>query len=271
MNKENESVKRKQPRKEAIRADEPRVVSARTLWRWKREQQVRDRGLVASGIVRPESMLLIRPGMLKGVRIVWPDISLVDDPPKRKRKLNRPGRAVKRSTRRRATPKPKTGLNPILGKVPKVLILGSFPSEESLRKRQYYANPTNQFWHLIETIVGIRRDQPYEQRIKAIRSKGIALWDVLRSCARSGSLDRNMKMSSAVPNDIARLLQRRPSIRIIGLNGRTAERIFKRHFSALGKHRLKVVYLPSSNSAHAVRLKEKFRTWSLLIDSAARR
>jgi TDG/mug DNA glycosylase family protein len=271
MNKKNESVTRKQPRKEAIRADERRVVSARTLWRWKREQQARDRELVASGTVRPESMLLIRPEMLKGVRIVWPDISLVDDPRERKRKSNRPGRAAKRSVKRRATPRPKTGLKPICGKAPTVLILGSFPSEESLRKGQYYANPTNQFWHLIEATFGIRRDQPYTQRVKAIMSQGIALWDILMSCERSGSLDNNIKMSNAVPNDVAKLLQRRASIQTIGLNGRTAESIFKRHFATLDKRGLKILYLPSSSSACTVKIEQKARAWSVLKNSSAQR
>lgn len=89
-------MKRKQPQKEAIRTDEPRVVSARTLWRWKREQQARDREFVASGKVRAESMLFIRPEMLKGVRIIWPDVSLVDDPREPKPKSRKPGGAAKR-------------------------------------------------------------------------------------------------------------------------------------------------------------------------------
>ena len=158
-----------------------------------------------------------------------------------------------------------TGLEPMLGKMPKVLILGSFPSEHSVRARQYYANPRNQFWQLMEAIAGIKHDQPYEQRIQAMTAKGIALWDVLHACERGGSLDSKIKLRTATTNDLVGLLDRTPSIQIIGLNGRTAEKIFKRRFSALDARGLEIVPLPSSSSAHAVKIEQKVRAWSALM------
>jgi hypothetical protein len=56
-----------------------RKVSAKHLWAMKRKAQIRDRRLVAAGLVKPEAMLLLRPELLKGARIKWPDARLKDD------------------------------------------------------------------------------------------------------------------------------------------------------------------------------------------------
>jgi hypoxanthine-DNA glycosylase len=41
------------------------------------------------------------------------------------------------------------GLPLLVGDDPAVLILGSFPSRKSLERKQYYANPQNQFWRIM--------------------------------------------------------------------------------------------------------------------------
>lgn len=43
-------------------------------------------------------------------------------------------------------------LDPIIDTNTKVSVLGSMPGEESLKKRQYYAHPRNQFWKIIHSI-----------------------------------------------------------------------------------------------------------------------
>jgi addiction module RelB/DinJ family antitoxin len=60
------------------------VISKKRFWAMKRAQQARDRDAVASGAIKPESMLLLRPDRIKGAKIVWPadDVPLVDDPGK---------------------------------------------------------------------------------------------------------------------------------------------------------------------------------------------
>ena len=48
--------------------------------------------------------------------------------------------------------KMKEGLQPLLCEEPKILILGTFPSENSLEKKEYYSNPSNRFWKVISAL-----------------------------------------------------------------------------------------------------------------------
>jgi len=60
----------------------------------------------------------------------------------------------------------KEGLGPVIGGAPVLLILGSFPGRISLSQSRYYANPHNQFWHIIEALTGIDRHLPYDHRLE---------------------------------------------------------------------------------------------------------
>ena len=42
--------------------------------------------------------------------------------------------------------------DPVIDDQSKIIILGSMPGEESLKKNQYYGNPKNQFWKIIYTL-----------------------------------------------------------------------------------------------------------------------
>jgi TDG/mug DNA glycosylase family protein len=122
-----------------------------------------------------------------------------------------------------------TGLPPIIGNDPRVLILGSFPSAISLEKKEYYANPRNRFWHLMEALLGTKAQLPYHVRTVQLKEKGIALWDVTKECEREGSDDAAIK--NEIVNDISGFLLDHPSISVVILNGGGAARIFHRHFS----------------------------------------
>ena len=67
-----------------------------------------------------------------------------------------------------------SGLPPVVGPSPVVLILGSFPSVISLERGEYYANPRNRFWHLVEALIGIKAQLPYHARTVQLKEKGIA-------------------------------------------------------------------------------------------------
>ena len=107
---------------------------------------------------------------------------------------------------------------PVAGNDATVLILGSMPGKESLKQHQYYAHPQNAFWKIMGELVGAHPDLPYPQRLHALTNARIALWDVLETCERQGSLDSDIQNETA--NDFAsffnsasahhaRILQRR--------------------------------------------------------------
>jgi G:T/U-mismatch repair DNA glycosylase len=70
---------------------------------------------------------------------------------------------------------------------------------------------------------------PYSQQIETLASRGFALWDVVRSCQRQGSLDADIRLEA--PNDIRALCEQHPSIRrVIFANGGTGSSMFNKHF-----------------------------------------
>lgn len=147
------------------------------------------------------------------------------------------------------------GLPPIIGSAPRVLILGSFPSEKSLDTGQYYANVRNQFWRLTGAILGFDADLPYPQRTAAVTEHGVALWDVVRSCRRAGSLDSKIDRKSLVFNDFDAFLGNHPTIEGVYVNGLTAFELFTRR-SAIA-----AVRLPSSSGALTMSFDEKLAEW----------
>jgi len=117
-------------------------------------------------------------------------------------------------------------LMPIVDEGSRFLILGTAPSEMSLKKRQYYANPRNQFWAILEGAYDEHAGQEYQDRIAFLKSKYIALWDVLESCERISSADN--QITNPVPNDFAQLLAHHPSLKLILFNGKKAEAYFNK-------------------------------------------
>jgi hypoxanthine-DNA glycosylase len=142
-----------------------------------------------------------------------------------------------------------------------VLILGSMPGKESLKQNQYYAHPQNAFWQIMGDLVGTHPNLPYPQRLHVLTATHIALWDVLHSCEREGSLDSDIEQEKA--NDFAAFFARYPRITCVYFNGAKAEQSFKRF--VLGKQKLpplEFARLPSTSPAHAgMRYEEKLKVW----------
>lgn len=155
-----------------------------------------------------------------------------------------------------------TGFSPIANKASRILILGSMPGELSLEYSQYYAHPRNAFWNIMAGIVGFSAELPYEARIEALKASGIALWDVLHTCVRSGSLDSSIKSVSQVPNDFQQFFKNCPNICKVGFNGRKAEKIFNRYVKPNVKTEgISLVYLPSSSPALTLNFENKLQVW----------
>ena len=105
---------------------------------------------------------------------------------------------------------------------PRVLILGSFPSPLSLEAGEYYANPRNQFWNIMEVHLGIPKGLPYTEKLAGLKMNNIALWDVIFSCERQGQWTTAIR--NATPNDIPLFLDDHPTVRMVIANGATAGR-----------------------------------------------
>jgi hypoxanthine-DNA glycosylase len=153
---------------------------------------------------------------------------------------------------------------PVISGNPRVLILGSMPGRRSLEMGQYYAHPQNAFWRILGELLGFDPGLPYPERLERLSRGGIALWDVLQSCEREGSLDTAIQME--VPNDLAGLLHAHASIRLVGCNGGKAWSAFQKHvLPALEPDRLAALELrrmPSTSPANAsVRFAQKLAAW----------
>ncbi|MBL8484590.1 MAG: DNA-deoxyinosine glycosylase, partial [Rhodocyclaceae bacterium] len=144
----------------------------------------------------------------------------------------------------------------------------------SLAAGRYYAHPHNQFWPILGELLGFDPGADYACRLACLCAAGIALWDVLESCARAGSLDADIIESSMVPNDFAGLFRRHPQLRVVLFNGAKAEQAFRRH--VLGRVPAAVwfrdaanmavapvlIKLPSTSPAHASRTyAQKLAAW----------
>ena len=139
----------------------------------------------------------------------------------------------------------------------KVLILGSLPGAESLRKQQYYGNPQNVFWRIIYAVFDSEPEIDYTARCVFILKNKLALWDVCRSAERSGSADS--KIAAVESNDIAGLLCRYPDIDRVLLNGRKAESEYNRYYKDLP---VSTIYVPSTSPAFAaIPFTEKLKIW----------
>jgi len=150
-----------------------------------------------------------------------------------------------------------------------LLILGSMPGEESLRAGQYYAHPRNAFWRILGELVGARPELPYEQRVAIVKAYKIAIWDVLASCVRRGSLDADIAEASIEANDFRTFFEMHPAIARVFFNGATAQRCFRSYVvPTLAPRALHYQRLPSTSPAHAaLRYGQKLAAWQVILDS----
>ena len=148
----------------------------------------------------------------------------------------------------------------------RVLILGSMPSVASLKANQYYAHPRNNFWPIMASIYAFDAKSEYAIRLHNVINHGIAIWDVLQSCERSGSLDSAIVNGSRVPNDFDWFFHMHPHIKLICFNGAEAENSFRRFvLTQIDLKDINLIRLPSSSPANTQSFEQKKAAWEKVL------
>jgi hypoxanthine-DNA glycosylase len=141
----------------------------------------------------------------------------------------------------------KLSFAPVVDRNTRVLLLGS----------QYYANPRNQFWRLVEAASGVALPDGYDARLDALRALGVGLWDVVKSATRDGSLDAAIRDHQ--PNALDDVVAGLPSLKAIGFNGAKAAAIGRK--SLTPNPGLTLLDLPSSSPAYTASFEQKAAQW----------
>ncbi len=157
------------------------------------------------------------------------------------------------------------GFPPVYRTDSRVLILGSLPGVESVRMQQYYAHPRNLFWKILASVLNERQPVTYDEKLHLLHRHHMALWDVLHSSYRAGSLDSAIQHGSERANAIDELLIACPNLRAIFFNGQKAMGLFNKFVpSPLTRH-VDLISLPSSSPANAgVSQHTKIEKWSAI-------
>jgi len=134
------------------------------------------------------------------------------------------------------------------------LILGTHPSITSLSKEEYFGHAQNALWWITGDCLGFCRAMPkspktqkpykfaselrythhvlsYPQQLETLTNHGFAIWDLIQSCERKGSLDVDIQKET--PNLIQEFCTEFPTIqRIVFANGLKQCQLFTKHFSS---------------------------------------
>ena len=160
----------------------------------------------------------------------------------------------------------RSGFPPVINSECTTLIVGSFPSLISLERGEYYANPRNDFWRIMEIVLNMPPGGDYDSRINYLLSCKIGLWDVVSRCIRSGSSDTAIRNPDLSP--VWDLLHRYPNIRFIVCNGRRAETGLKQALNlkdnCIPGKKIQIRYLPSTSPAHTIPFEEKCSDWMII-------
>ncbi len=150
----------------------------------------------------------------------------------------------------------KTGLDPLVGEEPKILILGTMPGNKSLETGEYYASHTNSFWKFMEQIYNKGKQfLNYDEKVECLKANKVAVWDLAHQCDREGSADKNMK--NVVYNDLAGFLNEHPTIELLVFNGKKTSKDFEEHI----KIEKKCATAPSTSNAYPMSFEKKLEGW----------
>lgn len=156
---------------------------------------------------------------------------------------------------------PSDGFPPIAASDARILILGSLPGRRSLEATQYYAHPQNAFWRIMADVFEITG--PYNERCAQLMSRKIAVWDVLASSVRPGSMDADIELTSAQANEFDIFFAAHSEITTVCFNGRKAQQLYERLVvPTLTTGEREYIGMPSTSPAFAAMpYGQKLATW----------
>ncbi len=157
---------------------------------------------------------------------------------------------------------PVHSIPPVFDEDSKVLILGSFPSVKSREIGFFYGHKQNRFWRVISSVLREAEPITVDERKAFLLRNAIALWDVIGECDIEGSSDSSIR--NVKENDLGVILDK-ANIRCIFVNGKCAERYYKRYI--LPKIGIDCTVLPSTSPANAAFSLERLcEEWSIVAD-----
>jgi len=150
----------------------------------------------------------------------------------------------------------KQGFSAVVDENTEILILGSLPSDASIRKHQYYGHSGNDFWRLLSRAIGEDlQNMDYESRLETLKRNGIGLWDVFKAGDREGSEDARIKSEEI--NQFSILKKMAPKLRLVCFNGKKSGK----YEPILREMRYETKILPSSSGANRRFLEKRESEW----------
>ena len=151
------------------------------------------------------------------------------------------------------------GLPPIYDADSEVLILGSFPSEESRKSRSYYSNKDNSFWNIICEYYNEPLPTNNSEKEAILLKHHIAVWDMIESCEIVGSSDKNIKDAEYHKAIEIHELLNQSKIKKIIINGRTQEENYKKYFGGIAVPSVAVLSTSSENNGRKIQREQEWR------------
>ena len=157
------------------------------------------------------------------------------------------------------------GFAPVARADARLLILGSMPGVASLEATQYYAFPRNVFWIIMGDLFGAVPELDYRLRLQKLKENHIALWDVIQTCHRPGSLDSAISEDGMETNDFSGFFDMHPHLSHVLFNGQKAAGLFNKKVAPRLMVQYKYLVLPSTSPANAASsYAVKLEKWSVL-------
>ena len=151
------------------------------------------------------------------------------------------------------------GLPPIYNADSEVLILGSFPSEESRKSRSYYSNKANSFWNIICEYYNEPLPTKKKKKKEILQKHHIAVWDMIESCEIVGSSDKKIKDPEYHKAIEIKELLKKSKIKKIIINGRTLNKIYKKYFGEIDMPSVAVLSTSPANNGRKIQREQEWR------------